>query len=179
MDERAAWLALAFRTAHGSAEALRIALGPGPDPSAFPAEVLEAEARDLAELDDLGVRLLTIGDADYPGRLRGDTAPLVLFVAGRPALLDAEGVAYFGRFRGEEGARLAENLDAGGRAVLVLSKGLLRAGTLLRALAEPIENGALALASAEPPRASWGPMRDRRRDALLARLRGEDPIEGG
>ena len=179
MDERAVWLALAFRTAHGSAGALRIALGPGPDPSAFPAEVLEAEAVALAELQDRGVRLLTIRDPGYPGRLRGAGAPLVLFVAGRAALLEEEGVSWFGRFRGPEGARLAETLDAGGRAVLVLSKGLLRADSLLRALEEPIENGALALLSAEPPRASWGPVRDRRRDLLLARLRGEDRIEGG
>jgi predicted Rossmann fold nucleotide-binding protein DprA/Smf involved in DNA uptake len=179
MEERAAWLALAFRTALGSADALRIALGPGPDPSAFPAEVLQQEAWALGELDDRDVRVLTIRDPDYPGRLRGDGAPLVLFVAGRVALLEEEGVSWFGRFRGEEGERLAETLDAGGRAVLVLSKGLLRADSLLRALTEPIENGALALVSAEPPRASWGPARDRRRDLLLARLRGEDPVEGG
>ncbi|MGH7163313.1 MAG: hypothetical protein ACREID_07500 [Planctomycetota bacterium] len=166
----AAWLALAYRTTLPDAEALRIALGPGPDPGAFPRDVIEREAADLEALERLGARLVTIADAEYPRRLRGDEAPLLLQVAGRVSLLDAERVAFLAGARGEPARRLADVLDAGGRAVVVLSKGMLRAEGWLRALREPIDDGSLALVSAEPPRAGWGPLRDRRRDALLTKL---------
>ncbi len=118
------------------------------------------------ELRDLGVRVLTIEDEEYPERLKGDGAPLVLQVAGRTTLLHDEGVTVFARYRGEEGARLMDTLDGGGRAILVLSKGMLKAGSLLKGLAEPIADGSITLISAEPPRASWGPVRDKRRDVI-------------
>ena len=159
-----AWMAQAYRSA--------VPLPPGaaPDPDAFSADVLEREAADLHALEDLGVRVLTILDDAYPERLRGDGAPLVLQVAGRTALLHDDGVTVFARYRGDEGAHLADTLDSGGRAILVLSKGMLKAGSLLKALAQPIADGSLTLISAEPPRASWGPVRDRRRDAIRRSL---------
>ena len=130
------------------------------------------EVRDANELEELGVRLLTVRDDEYPQRLRGDEgSPIVLQVAGRVALLEEEGVRYVTGYRGAKGEELAEVIDSGGRAVLVLSKGLLKSGSLLRALQQPIEDGSIALVSAEPPRASWGPVRDGRRDALASRLR--------
>lgn len=162
----AAWMALAYRTAMGPAEALAIALGGGPDAAAFPPELLEREAEDLEALRALGVRLLTIADPEYPARLREGPAPLLLQVAGRAALLGDEAVEVLAGHK-----RLPGVLDAGHRAVVVLSKGMLRARTLLRALAEPVEDGAVALVSAEPPRATWGPVRDRRRDALVQALK--------
>lgn len=166
VDPRAPWLALAYRSALPTAEALRIALGPGPDPAAFPPDVLARESRDLAALDALGVRLLTIADPDYPQRLREGPAPLVLQVAGRVDLLHRPRVDVLAGHK-----RLAPCLEDGTAAVAVLSKGMLRARTLLRALHEPIEEGRIALVTAEPPRASWGPVRDRHRDALCASLR--------
>ena len=160
--ETAAWMALAWRSGLGHAERLRIALGPGPDPDSVPDDVLEREAGDLAQLRDLGVRVLTLKDPDYPERLRDD-GPLVLQVAGRPELLDDDGVECLA------GHRDLKDLDQ--RAVVVLSKGMLRAKTLLRALHEPIRDGTIALVSAEPPRATWNRLRDQRRDELAARLR--------
>ncbi len=158
----AAWMALAWRSGLGHAERMRIAVGPGPDPEALPADVLEREAGDLEQLHDLGVRVLTIQDPEYPERLRDD-GPLVLQVAGRPALLEEEGVEVLA------GHRDLQDLDQ--RTVIVLSKGMLKAKTLLRALHEPIRDGTITLVSAEPPRAAWSPLRDQRRDALAARLR--------
>ncbi|MHC4137032.1 MAG: hypothetical protein ACYTDU_14770 [Planctomycetota bacterium] len=160
--ETAAWMALAYRSGLSHAERLRIALGPGPDPEAVPADVLEREAGDLEQLKDLGVRVLTLKDPEYPARLRDD-GPLVLQVAGRPALLDEEGVACLA------GHRDLQDLDQ--RTVIVLSKGLLKAKTLLRALHEPIRDGTITLVSAEPPRATWNRLRDQRRDELAKRLR--------
>lgn len=168
-----AWMALAYRSALGSAEAVRIALGPGPDPGSFPPDVLEREGEDLARLEELGVRLLTIADEEYPGRLRGEDAPLLLQVAGRVSLLEEEGVEFVAGHRGAAAQRLVETLDSGGRAVVLLSKGMLKSRSLLRALHEPIEDGSVALLSAEPPRASWGPVRDQRRARLHARLSRE------
>jgi len=145
---------------------LRIALGDGPE------VFTEREEREAQELSELGVRVLTLRDEDYPQRLRTDEgAPLVLQVAGRASLLEEEGVDYLAGYRGAAGARLAEVLDSGGRAVVVVSKGLLKADSVLRALHEPIEDGSVALLSMEPPRASWGPVRDKRRDKLCSRLR--------
>jgi predicted Rossmann fold nucleotide-binding protein DprA/Smf involved in DNA uptake len=163
-------MALAFRSALPTADALRIALGDGPDPDAFPPDVLAREAEDVRALDELGVRVLPIADPDYPERLRAGDGPLVLCVAGRVALLHAPDTPVFAGHRGAAGEALAGVVDSGGSAIVVLSKGLLRAKTLLRALHEPLENGCLALVSAEPPRAAWGPIRDRRRDALAALL---------
>ncbi|MHC4550329.1 MAG: hypothetical protein ACYTEZ_16285 [Planctomycetota bacterium] len=160
--ETAAWMALAYRSALSHAERMRIATGPGPDPDAFPADVLEREAGDLEQLRDLGVRVLTLADPEFPERLR-DEGPIVLQVAGRPALLDEEGVECLA------GHRQLEDLDQ--RTVVVLSKGMLHAKTLLRALHDPIADGTITLVSAEPPRATWSPLRDQRRDELAKRLR--------
>jgi hypothetical protein len=169
--ELAAWMALAYRSALPTAEQLRIVFEDGPDPDRFPPDVLAKEAADLAALDDLGVRVLTVHDDEYPEQLRDEDGPLVLQVAGRAALLDEEDVEVVAGYRGKPGERLMELLDSGSRAVVVMNKGMLKARTLLRALHEPIENGSVALVSAEPPRASWGPVRDKNRDALAARLR--------
>ena len=160
--ETAAWMALAYRSGLSHAERLRIATGPGPDPEALPADVLEREAQDLEQLHDLGVRVLTLKDPEYPAKLKDD-GPLVLQVAGRPALLEEEGVECLA------GHRKLEDLDR--RTVIVLSKGMLQAKTLLRALHDPIQDGMITLVSAEPPRATWSPLRDQRRDELARRLR--------
>ena len=167
MDDRAAWMALAYRSALSTPEMMRVALGDGPDPAAFPPDVLAREAADLAALDDLGVRVLTIAESAYPARLREGAAPIVLQVAGRVDLLHDGGAEVLAGHK-----PLGAALEEGTPAVAVLSKGLLKAKSLLRALAEPIADGQVALVSAEPPRATWGPVRDRNRDALCALLRG-------
>ncbi|MFI5404011.1 MAG: hypothetical protein ACHQ1G_13815, partial [Planctomycetota bacterium] len=64
---------------------------------------------------------------------------------------------------------LAETLERGERAVVVVSKGLLNAKTLLRQLHDALEDGQVAIVSAEPPRGTWGPVRDTRRDELVRR----------
>jgi predicted Rossmann fold nucleotide-binding protein DprA/Smf involved in DNA uptake len=171
MTDLAAWMALAYRTSIPSAELMAIALGEGPCADDFPAGIYEGEAVDLAALEELGVTLVPISDAGYPERLRGEGAPILLQVKGRVALLDEEGVEFVPGYRGAGGRALQEALEQGGRAVVVLSKGLLKARSLMRALHEPIEEGSIALLSAEPPRAAWGPVRDRRRDALVEGLR--------
>ena len=169
MNDKAAWLALAFRSALPRPEQRRIALEEGP--GEFPDAVMAGEAEDLEELEDIGVDLVTIRDPEYPDRLR-EEGPVLLQVRGRSGLLNEQGVEVFGRYRGAEGERLAEALDSGSRVILVLSKGMLKASSLLRAFRQQLEDGAIAVVSAEPPRASWGPVRDRRRDELVARLRG-------
>lgn len=160
--ETAAWMALAWHSALSHAERTRLALGPGPDPGALPDDVLEREARDLEQLEDLGVRVLTIKDADYPEQLKDD-GPLVLQVAGDPRLLDDENVDCLA------GHKNLKDLDQ--RTVIVLSKGMLKAKTLLRSLHDPIRNGTITLVSAEPPRATWNRLRDHRREELAQRLR--------
>jgi len=170
MDERAAWLALAYRSGLSDADKQAIALGAGPETDDFPSDIIEREEEDVAALDDLGVRLITLEDEEYPERLRGTTAPIVLQVAGSARLLEQEGVAFIpgsGK-RGREA--LAEHLDAGDRTVVVLSKGMLSARSMLRALHEQLEGGNLTLVSAEHPRAAWGPIRDANRDRLLSAL---------
>jgi len=171
MEPVAAWMALAYRCPLPSAELERIALAEGPRPEMFPPEVLAREEEDRRALADLGVRLLTLRDDDYPPRLRGAGAPLVLQVAGHASLLDEDGVAVLAGHRGPAGEQLADAVDGGSRAVLVLAKGMLKARSLLRALHEPLADGSVALVSAEPPRASWGPARNLRRDALCRALR--------
>lgn len=163
---KAAWMALAWRSALPTAEQVRVALGEGP--SGFPPDVIEREETDLHALEELGVRVLTMADEEFPARLRD--GPVVLQVAGRASLLNEEGVEVYSGYRGKEGARLMEAIDAGSRAVVVLNKGMLKAESLLRALHEPLSDGCVALVSAEPPRASWGPVRDVRRDELARRL---------
>jgi len=165
VNDRAAWLALAFRTALPTAEKARIAFGPGPRREDFPKETIAREASDLAALEDLGVRVLHAADQEFPAALRRDEGPYVLQVAGSARLLSEPGVPWLAGPK-----RLGDALDRGERAVVVLSKGLLRARTLLRALHEPLADGQVALVSAEPPRASWGPVRDRRRDEICRRV---------
>jgi predicted Rossmann fold nucleotide-binding protein DprA/Smf involved in DNA uptake len=163
-------MALAYRTSLSSAELHRISLEEGPTASDFPPEVYAREVEDLRALEELEVRLVTLADPEYPERLRGYGAPLLLQVAGDVSLLEAEGVEFLAGYRGNEGRRLQEALERGDRVVVVLSKGMLSAKSLLRGLREPITDGSVALLSAEPPRAAWGPIRDRNRDALIRAL---------
>lgn len=162
MPDLPAWMALAWHSGLSHSEQMRIAHGPGPDPEALPADALEREASDLEKLEDLGVRVLTLQDPDYPARLRADGPP-VLQVAGHPELLGDDDVPCLAGHRG------LKDLDQ--RTVIVLSKGMLKAKTLLRTLHEPLRDGTIALVSAEPPRATWNRLRDHRRDELARRLR--------
>jgi hypothetical protein len=164
LEELAAWLALAFRTALPTAEAARIAFGDGPKPSDYPPNVIENEVADLRALAELGVRLITLKDPEFPEKLRSDEGPYVLQVAGREGLIGEGGVKWLPGHR-----PLAEALERGERAVVVVSKGLLNAKTLLRQLHDALEDGQVALVSAEPPRGTWGPVRDTRRDELVRR----------
>jgi len=129
--------------------------------------VIEHEAADLKALAELGVRVITAKDPEFPQTLRSDEGPYVLQVAGRAGLLGEGGVAWLKGHR-----PLGELLERGERAVVVLSKGLLNAKTLLRQLHEALADGQVALVSAEPPRAAWGPVRDVRRDELVRRAGG-------
>jgi predicted Rossmann fold nucleotide-binding protein DprA/Smf involved in DNA uptake len=165
--EIAAWLALAFRTALPSAEVARIANGDGPKPGDFPPNVIEHEIEDLKALAQLGVHLITVKDPEFPRKIMGDDGPYVLQVAGRAGLLGEGGVKWLAGHR-----TLGEALDRGDRVVAVLSKGLLNAKTMLRQLHDALEDGQVALVSAEPPRATWNRLRDQRRDELVRRVAG-------
>lgn len=161
------WMALAYRAPLPAPARLDVALGSGPDSVPFPPEVLQREQEDLLALQDLGVRVLTLSDEDYPDRLRRqEDPPLLLHVAGRHDLLHEEGVRFIAGVRGQAGAELHEALEAGSRAVVLLSKGMLRARNELRGLRQAIEDGSIAVLSAEPPRAAWGPARMQRCRAL-------------
>jgi len=164
MEELAAWLALAFRTALPTAEAARIAFGDGPKPGDFPRTVIENEVADLKALEELGVRVITVKDPDFPEKLKGDDGPYVLQVAGRVGLVGEGGVPWLAGHR-----QLGDVLERGDRAVVVVSKGLLNAKTMLRQLHDALEDGQVALVSAEPPRAAWNRLRDQRRDELARR----------
>jgi len=168
----AAWLALAFRSPLSHAQKLERAQGAAPRDEEFDPALLAREEEDWRALEALGIALLTIADERYPERLRAGPAPLLLFLAGRASLLEERGALVVAGVRGAAGEALVETLDGGGRAVAVLSKGLLSARSLLRALHEPIADGSLALVSAEPPRAAWGPSRDARRARIVAALSG-------
>ena len=96
--------------------------------------------------------------------------PVVLQVAGRADLIDEDGVEFIAGSGAKGRQALAERIESGSRCVVVLSKGMLKAKSMLRALHEPLEYGQMALISAEPPRAAWGPIRDSHRDQLLAML---------
>ena len=163
-QELAAWLALAFRTALPTADAARIAFGEGPKPADYPPAVIANGVEDLRALEQLKVRVITVKDPGFPEKLRSDEGPYVLQVAGREGLLGEGGVPWLAGHRA-----LGEVLERGDRAVIVLSKGLLHAKTLLRQLHDALEDGQVALVSAEPPRATWGPVRDTRRDELARR----------
>lgn len=165
MESRAAWIALAYRSGLSDVEK-RIRAESGDMPNLFEMKDLS----DLRELEELGIRLLTLEDDDFPERLRREDGPLIVQIAGRADLIDQEGVRFVPGSGAKGKQAIAEALDAGDRMVVVLSKGMLKARTLLRALAEPIEEGMVTLLSAEPPRAAWGPVRDANRDLLLAKL---------
>ena len=166
-QDLAAWLALAFRTALPSAEVARIANGDGPKPSDFPPNVIEHEAADLKALAQLGVRVITAKDPQFPAKLGGDDGPYVLQVAGRAGLLGEGGVKWLAGHRA-----LGEALERGDRVVVLVSKGLLNAKTMLKQLHDALEEGQVALVSAEPPRAAWNRLRDQRRDELVRRVTG-------
>lgn len=167
----AAWMALAWRSGAPAAERWRVASGAGPREEDFPDATLARCREELSALAACGVRIVGARDAEFPERWRVPEGPLALQVAGRPALLREAGASWFSGARGAEGARLADLLDRGGLACVLLAKGLLRARAELSAFAEPLADGSLALVSAEPPGASWGPVREARRKALLALLR--------
>jgi hypothetical protein len=167
MEDLAAWLALAFRTALPTAEAARIAFGDGPKPGDYPKAVIANEVEDLRALEALGVRVITVKDPEFPEKLKSDDGPYVLQVAGRKGLIGEGGVKWLGGHRA-----LGDAMERGDRAVVVVSKGLLNAKTLLRQLHDAIEDGQVALVSAEQPRAAWGPLRDQRRDEIVGRMTG-------
>ena len=170
MEEQAAWLALAYRSGMSDTTKREIALGPGAHPDDYPADIIEREAEDARELAEMGVRLIPITDPDYPARLLMAQGPVVLQVAGRPDLIDEEGVAFLPGSGAKGRQAIAERMDSGDRCVVVLSKGMLKARSTLQALHEPLENGSTTLVSAEPPRAAWGPVRDSHRDQLISML---------
>ncbi len=166
-------MALAYRAPLPAAARREVALGAGPASVPFSPEVLQREQEDLLALQDLGVRILTLPDQDYPDRLRRhEDPPLLLHVAGRHSLLVEEGVRFIAGVRGQAGAALHEALETGSRAVVLLSKGMLRARNELRGLGQAIEDGSIAVLSAEPPRAAWGPARTKRCRALCRALTG-------
>lgn len=170
MEEQAAWLALAYRSGMSDSVKREIALGPGAHPSDYPEDVIEREAEDARALADLGVRLIPITDPDYPERLLMSQGPVLIQVAGRADLIDEEGVEFIAGSGAKGRQALAERIESGDRCVVVLSKGMLKAKSMLRALHEPLDNGTITLLSAEPPRATWGPIRDSHRDQLIAML---------
>ena len=170
MEEQAAWLALAYRSGMSDSTKREVALGPGAHPDDYPGDVIERELGDVRALADLGVRLIPITDPDYPERLLMAQGPVVLQVAGRADLIDEEGVEFIAASGAKGRQALAERIESGDRCVVVLSKGMLKAKSMLRALHEPLENGTMTLLSAEPPRATWGPIRDSHRDQLIAML---------
>ena len=91
---------------------------------------LAADAeRELAALDALGARLLTLGEADYPVALAAiDDAPAVLTMRGAGAMLARPAVAVVGaRNASVNGRKLADDLARGlGAAGLVVVSGLAR-----------------------------------------------------
>lgn len=166
MESRAAWISLAFRS--GLSDAEKRARAEAGD---FPNVVELKDLSDLRELEQLGVRLLTFEDDDFPERLQREDGPLLVQVAGRAELIDQEHVKFVPGSGAKGKEAIAAGLEAGDRMVIVLSKGMLKARAMLKALHEPIEEGSVALLSAEPPRAAWGPLRDANRDRLLQSLR--------
>ena len=167
MESRAAWITLAYRSGLSDAEK-RMRAESGDLPNLFEMRDLS----DLRELEEMGIRLLTLEDDEFPDRLRTEDGPILIQVAGRADLIDAEGVRFLPGSGKKGREAIAEALDSGDRTVVVLSKGMLKARSLLSALAEQIDAGSVTLLSAEPPRAAWGPVRDANRDRLLETLSG-------
>ncbi|MEM8882968.1 MAG: hypothetical protein AAGD14_02775 [Planctomycetota bacterium] len=165
MDTRPAWLTFAYRS--GLSDHEKWARG---HTSLLPAEPEARDVEAVAALDELGVHLLHRENPDFPTRLAYEDGPIVVQVAGNPELIDDEDVRFVPG-SGKLGRQaIEEGLEAGDRMVLVPSKGMLKARTMLKALAERIEEGQVALLSAEPPLAAWGPVRDSHRDQLIHRL---------
>ena len=165
MESHARWISLAFRS--GLSDDEKRARAEAGD---FPNLVEMRDLSDLRELEELGVRLLTLEDDEFPDRLRQEGGPLIVQIAGSTHLVDADGVRFLPGSGAKGRAAIAEAIESGDRFVVVLSKGMLKARTLLKALREPIEDGTAALLSAEPPRAAWGPVRDANRDRLILSL---------
>lgn len=98
-------------------------------------------ADELAELEQLGVRLLTLGEPAYPVSLAQiDDAPPALCVRGDAALLQQAGIGIVGaRNASSNGRRLAETIarDLAGEGVSVVSG-------LARGIDTAAHNGALA-----------------------------------
>lgn len=96
------------------------------DSAAFGAVVTARDRRLAEQLIARGVRIVSLGDANYPDRLAtelGEQAPPVLYVLGDPALLQQKCVAIIGTRRpsivGRDAARLyAGHLAARGIAVV-------------------------------------------------------------
>jgi len=165
MESHARWISLAYRS--GLSDDEKRARAEAGD---FPNLVEMKDLADLRELEEMGVRLLTLEDDDFPERLRQEGGPLIVQIAGRAQLVDEEDVRFLPGSGAKGREAIAEALEAGDRFVVVLSKGMLKARTMLRALHEPIAEGSVALLSAEPPRAAWGPVRDANRDSLIRAL---------
>ena len=167
MHEKAGWLTLAYRSGLSDFDKQdRAERGEVPN---------HAEDRDLAAivaLEELGVRLISLDEDDFPERLRFEGGPVLAQIAGRVDLIDMENVRFLGGTGAKGRQAIADALEAGDRIVIVLSKGMLKARSMLSALAEPIEDGSVTLLSVEPPQATWGPVRDANRDQLIARLLG-------
>lgn len=109
-----------------------------------PAE--EAE-RELARLEELGARVVTLGDPAYPETLAAiDDPPPVLSLFGNPALLSRRSLAIVGaRNASANGRRFARQLATElGRAGLVVASGLAR-GIDTAAHEGALESGTVAV----------------------------------
>jgi len=141
---------------------------------------------ELERLEGLGVWVTTPAEPAYPARLRdalASRAPVVLFGAGEPSILDAEGVAVVGsRDIDPEGARFAERLgqrcaaegltvisggargtdqlalsaafEQGGRAVSILAHGI-EASIRNREERQALLSGNVVLLAPFPPRSGF------------------------
>ena len=108
---------------------------------------IEEIERELAAARKLGVRFVTIGEADYPPILRQiDSAPPVLACRGRVEALQQPTVAIVGsRNASAAGLTFAERLARGiGRAGYVIVSGLAR-GIDQRAHSASLETGAVGV----------------------------------
>jgi DNA processing protein len=105
--------------------------------TAFPATKAE---REMERLDDIGARLLFLGEADYPPLLAMlDDAPPVLAVVGDVACLHARQVAVVGaRNASALGRRMAEELAEG-----LAAKGIVVTSGLARGIDGAAHEGAL------------------------------------
>ncbi len=165
MNEKAGWLTLAYRSGLSDFDKQdRAERGEIPD---------HAEDRDVAAvlaLEELGVRLISLNEDEFPERLRFEGGPVLAQVVGCVDLIDTDEVKFLGGTGAKGRQAIADALEAGDRIVIVLSKGMLKARSMLNALREPIEDGSVTLLSVEPPQSTWGPIRDANRDQLMVAL---------